>query len=204
MIPSERTNPMPSCMIHLHTAQLLRNGRSIRYCAGAVAPDAIEDWRVKDRTHLRDAPDREAALAQLARQIDPRDDFAEAALMHLYVDWRWDANQLERYWASLGGRPAGGDWVPAYRHEISLASAWIYHHNDWARPLWRELLALPQAQYGALPGMDATDIRDYITRNCAWHEANPGPPSAWFPPEEAEGFVHEAVCGWRAWCAENT
>ena len=190
---------MPSCMIHLHAAHLLREGRGVLFCVGAVAPDAIEDWRVKDRTHLRDVPDRAAALAEIARRTDPRDDFAEGVLLHMYADLRWDENQLRRYWDSLGGRPEGGDWVPEYRRQISLASGWIYHHSPWARPLWDELLAVPQDQYSPLPGMDKTDIRAYLTRNFKWHEEHPGPPSAFYPPQEVETFVLEAVKGYNAW-----
>ena len=190
---------MPSCMIHLYAAHLLREGRGVLFCVGAVAPDAIEDWRAKDRTHLRGVPDRAAALMAIARETDPRDDFAEGALLHLYADWRWDRDQLARYWASLGGRPEGGDWVPYYRNEISLASAWIYHHSPWALPLWAELLAVPPEQYGPLPGMKREDIRAYLTRNFQWHEEHPGPPSALYPPEEAEAFVSETVKGYQAW-----
>jgi len=186
-------------MIHLHAAQLLREGRGALFCLGAVAPDAIEDWRVKDRTHLRDVPDRAAALAEIARETDPRDDFAEGVLLHLYADWLWDKEQLERYWASLGGRPEGGEWVPAYRREISLASGWIYRHSPWARPLWEALLAIPREQYGPLPGMDGDDIRAYLTRNFKWHEEHKGPPSAFYPPEEAEAFVVGAAEGYGKW-----
>jgi len=186
-------------MIHLHTAQLLRGGRGVLFCVGAVAPDAIDDWRIKDTTHLRDDPDRLAALTKIAQKTDPRDDFAEGALLHLYADWLWDKDQLERYWASLGGRPEGSDWVPAYRNEISLASRWTYHHSPWARPLWEELLAVPQDQYSPLPGMEKKDIRAYLTRNFRWHENNPGPPSAFYPPEEAEAFVLETAEGYQAW-----
>jgi len=186
-------------MIHLHAAHLLRKGRGALFCLGAVAPDAIEDWRVKDHTHLRDTPDRAGALADIARHIDSRDDFAEGVLLHMYADWRWDAGQLERYWDSLGGRPDDGDWVPAYRREISLASAWIYHHSPWARPLWEELLAIPQDQYASLPGMDKTDIRAYLTRNFRWHEEHDGPSSAFYPPEEAKAFVLAIAQGYRTW-----
>jgi len=190
---------MPSCMIHLHSAHLLRNGRGALFCAGAVAPDAIDDWRAKDRTHLRGVPDRLARLAAIAQATDPRDDFAEGVLLHLYADWLWDSNQLERYWASLGGRPEGGDWVPAYRNEISLASAWIYRRSPWAGALWEELLALPPERYGPLPGMDRSDIRAYLTRNFRWLEEHPGPPSAFYPPREVEGFVLGAVEGYKMW-----
>jgi hypothetical protein len=186
-------------MIHLHAAHLLRGERGALFCLGAVAPDAIDDWRAKDRTHLRGVPGRLGKLAGIAKATDPRDDFAEGALLHLYADLLWDEGQLERYWASLGGRPEGGDWVPAYRREISLASAWIYCHSPWARPLWEELLALPLERYGSLPGMDGSDIRAYLTRNFRWHEENPGPPSAFYPPEEAEAFVMAAVEGYQAW-----
>ena len=194
---------MPSCMIHLHAAHLLRSGRSVLFCVGAIAPDAIEDWRAKDLTHLRGVPDRAAALAGIARETDPDDDFAQGALLHLYVDSRWDACQLARYWDSLGGRPAGGDWVPHYRREISLASAWVYHHSPWARPLWEEMLALPPERCGPLPGMSREDIRAYLTRNFQWLEDNPGPPSSLYPPEEVEAFTLEAAEGYRAWRAAN-
>jgi len=186
-------------MIHLHAAHLLREARGVLFCVGAVAPDAIEDWRAKDRTHLRDAPDRAAALAKIARETDPGDDFAQGALLHLYVDARWDAGPLARYWASLGGRPEGGGWVPFYRREISLASAWVYHHSPWARPLWEEMLALPPARYGPLPGMGREGIRAYLTRNFRWLEENPGPPSTLYPPGEAEAFTLDAVTAWQTW-----
>jgi len=191
-------------MIHLHAAHLLREGRGVLFCLGAVAPDAIEDWRAKDHTHLRDVPDRAAALAEIALHTDSRDDFAEGALVHMYADWLWDRDQLERYWASLGGRPAGGGWVPAYRGEISLASAWIYHRSPWARPLWEELLAVPPESYGPLPGMEREDIRAYLTRNFQWHEEHkPGVPSAFYPPREAEAFVLGAVEGYGMWRAHT-
>ena len=190
---------MPSCMIHLHTAHLLRNGRGALFCAGAVAPDAIDDWRAKDVTHLRDVPDRLARLAAIAQETDSRDDFAEGVLLHLYADWRWDKDQLERYWATLGGRPPGGGWVLSYRNEISLASAWIYHHSPWARTLWEELLALPVEQYGPLPGMEKSDVRAYLTRNYKWHEGHPGPPSAFYSPQEVEEFVIGTVEGYQTW-----
>jgi len=191
-------------MIHLHAAHLLRGGRGVLFCVGAVAPDAIDDWREKDHTHLRDVPDREAALVKIARATDPDDDFAQGALMHLYADWLWDRDQLERYWARLGGRPEGGDWVSAYRNQISLASGWIYRHSPWARALWAELLALPPECYGPLPGMDRGDIRAYLTRNFHWHEAHPGPPSAFYPPQEVEAFVKAIVQGYPAWRAIYT
>jgi len=186
-------------MIHLHAAQLLRGGRGVLFCVGAVAPDAIDDWRMKDCTHLRDVPDRAAALLEIAKKTDPRDDFAEGAMLHLYADWLWDEGQLERYWDSLGGRPEGGDWVPAYRREISLASAWIYHHSPWSRALWEELLSLPPERYGPLPGMEGSDIRAYLTRNFQWHEEHPGPPSALYPPEEAEAFILMTVESYQTW-----
>ena len=191
---------MPSCMIHLQTAHLLRGERGVLFCLGALAPDAIEDWRVKDRTHLRHVPDRAAALTEIAQNTDPRDDFAEGVLLHMYADYLWDENQLRRWWDALGGRPEGGGWVSAYRREISLASAWIYQHSPWARPLWEELLAVPQERYCPLPCMENSDIREYLTRNFAWHENNAAaPPSAFYPPQEVEAFVVGVLEGYGGW-----
>ena len=192
---------MPSCMIHLLTAHLVSPWRDALFYIGALAPDALDDWRAKDHTHLRDCPGRAAALTKLAEETAPGEGFYEGALLHLYIDWLWDESCLLRYWDSLGvkGKPPGGDWVPAYRREISLASAWVYHHCDWARPLWQAMLAVPPETYGALPVISAEDIRAYLTRNFAWHEAHPGPASAFYPPEEAQAFAKSAAEAYAAW-----
>ena len=190
---------MASCMIHLLTAHLLSPDRGPLFYIGAVAPDALDDWRAKDRTHLRDQPDRAAALARLAAETAPGEGFHEGALLHLYTDWLWDAAQLRRWLDSSGGRLGESGWVPAYRREISLASGWIYHHGGWCRPLWEGMLAVPPGQYGALPVISPEDIRGYLTHNFAWHEGNPGPASAFYPPEEMEAFAQGAAAAYALW-----
>jgi len=189
-------------MIHLLTAHIAAPGADALFYIGAVAPDALDDWRVKDRTHLRDKPDRAAALAELARETAPGEGFREGALLHLYADWLWDESCLRRWLESCGGRLGESDWVAAYRREISLASGWVYHHGGWCRPLWEEMLAVPQEAYGALPMVSPEDIRDYLTRNHAWHEANPGPASAFYPPGEVETFAAGAAAAYSRWRRE--
>jgi len=192
---------MPSCMIHLLTARCLGAEKDTLFFIGAVAPDALDDWRAKDRTHLRDRPDRAAALADLALATAPEEAFHEGALLHLFTDWLWDDAQLRRWLDSSGGRLGESTWVPAYRREISRASAWVYHHCAWATPLWEDMLRVPQERYGALPALSAGDIRAYLTRNHAWHEANPGPSSAFYPPEEVEAFARGAAASYARWRA---
>lgn len=195
---------MPSCMIHLQAARCLRPQGSALFFIGSAAPDAIQDWRTKDCTHLRNAPDRGIALAQLAGATDPHDDFAEGALFHLYTDWRWDVCQLARYWDGLGGKPQGSEWVPGYRREISHASAWIYHNSPWAPALWDTMLAVPPEQYGILPGMDCGDIRAYLEHNHEWHGKLIAPPSAHYPPEETAAFAEAAAESYRVWRGAET
>jgi hypothetical protein len=186
-------------MIHLLTARHFCAGGTPLFYIGAVAPDALEDWRAKDRTHLRNRPDRAAALARLAKGTAPGEGFHEGALLHLYTDWLWDETQLRRWLDSSGGRLGESGWVPAYRREISLASSWVYRHSDWSLPLWEGMLAVPQERYGALPGVTPEEIRDYLTHNFAWLEGNPGPPSAFYPPAEVEAFAESAAAAYAGW-----
>ncbi|MDR3314636.1 MAG: hypothetical protein LBS96_09335 [Oscillospiraceae bacterium] len=186
---------MPSVMQHLQVAWLLCPAGSPRYFAGALAPDGMRTWQAKEIAHLRTAPNRAAALADLARRTDPADDFAQAALLHLFVDWKWDTGPLRRFVEARGcrlgenhnGRPP---WLDAYHHELGLASAWLHRSAPWAGEVWQKLFACDPATYSPLPGITPEDIFDFITRSHRWLEENrDAPPSTAFPPEMSEAFA---------------
>jgi hypothetical protein len=189
-------------MIHLLTARHLRRPCGPLFHVGAVAPDALDDWRQKNITHLRDCPDRAAALAALARRTDPADDFAEGALLHLFTDWLWDDGHLRRYLDSLGTIPPNGAWVPGYRHEISRASAYIFCTEPWAAAVWQGMLAVPQTAYGALQKMTPQDIAAFLQSNhAALQRAGHKncPPSHFYPPAQVAAFARAAAHDYEAW-----
>ena len=194
---------MPSYMIHLLAARLADDTRGPLYYVGSLAPDACRSsWREKDHAHLRDHPDRAQALAAIARRVDPGDDFAEGALLHLYVDWKWDTKHLRRW---LDVNDAGDyQWVEGYKNEISLASAWLYWSHDWAPGLWESMLATKPGDYGELEGIAPEDIYSLMSRGHRWLREHKGPPSAFYPPDVAERFARETAKGYRAWRRENS
>lgn len=101
---------MPGSMVHLLMARKVNPKDSILFYIGNIAPDAVTNWKEKDVTHFRNLPDRSEALATLARQTSPSDDFAEGVLLHLYMDWRWDTLVRHEFI-----KATGSDWFTKYR-----------------------------------------------------------------------------------------
>ncbi|MDR1733491.1 MAG: hypothetical protein LBR73_01205 [Oscillospiraceae bacterium] len=190
---------MPSLSIHLKVAQAFGNARSTAFFVGTVLPDAISDWRVKDVTHLRDRPDREAALRAIAKKTDPKDDFAEGVLIHLFTDLLWDRECLQAYWDAMGGRPPDSAWVKPYRREIHLAGAWLYHRDRWLRQICRKIRRTRLSKLPTLQSITLADAKAYIKRNTNPASQPIGPPSAAFPPETVDTFIEETVKAYRHW-----
>ena len=53
---------MPSSMLHLFVAKKVDPNASIGFYVGNLAPDCSIDIKLKDKSHLYDAPDWEASL----------------------------------------------------------------------------------------------------------------------------------------------
>lgn len=64
---------MPGSMIHLIVAKKVRPNASDLFYLGTIAPDAVNDWQIKDITHFRNLENREPALINLAK--DSYNDF---------------------------------------------------------------------------------------------------------------------------------
>ena len=189
---------MPSFMIHLLTARLADQSRGPLYFIGNLAPDAQNSFQLKEHAHLRDCPDRGAALAEFARGIDPAEDFAEGVLLHLYTDWRWDTTQLRRYRDTVEDL-ASYAWVKDYRRETWLASSWLYRTHSWAPGMWKDMLAIPRKNYGALDGIAPGEIFSLLDNGRQRLEDNRGPPSQFYTTEIVETFAKETAVSYMTW-----
>jgi len=185
---------MPGLMIHLLIARKVNPKGSILFYIGNIAPDTVTTWKEKDITHFRNLPDRSQALAALAQQTLPSDDFAEGVLLHLYMDWRWDDLVKDEFIKTVEG-----DWFPKYRKELSLASSYAFHHTDWAKDIWEQMNLLDPSKYGEIPGAPDEELRDFINRNYKWHIYNNTQPSTAFTPEFTNEFISKIADEYTQW-----
>lgn len=185
---------MPGLMIHLLMAHKINPNGSTLYYAGNLAPDAVANWKDKDITHFRNLQDRYEALAALALQTPPTDDFAQGVLLHLYTDWRWDTLARDKFIETVGC-----DWFTNYRKELSHASGYIFHHTVWAKELWEQIDLCPSSQYGKTPGATAEEVKDFISRNKKWHIENNIEASTAFTPEFIDDFIDKIADEYIQW-----
>ncbi len=178
---------MSASMFHLAFARSIAPNAATEFFVGSLAPDFTDIRREKDHMHLRDVPDRQAALIALRDSLSPEDAYGMGILGHLYYDWLWDT-AVRGTLRTLG--------IRAYRHEICDASVWWYHHADWSRELWQRIDACPVTNYldERLP---AGLVHDYISENRLWHMRSRRPPSGVFPPELCLDFTRDAAERWR-------
>jgi len=185
---------MSASMIHLLVAHKVKPDGSILFYLGNLAPDAVANWKVKDITHFRNIPDRSEALAALARQTSPTDDFAEGILLHLYTDWRWDILARDEFIKIIGS-----DWFKKYREEISFTGSFAFHSTDWAKDMWNAMELYDASEYGKIPGATAEELKDFIRRNNKWHHDNNLDPSTAFPPEFVDEFIRKTADEYTRW-----
>jgi hypothetical protein len=179
-------------MTHLLLAKKVRPQGSALFFLGNVAPDAVSDWRKKDKTHFRDVEDRQAALVSLAKKTDG--DFAEGILMHLYFDWRWDTEV-----ASEIKKQGGSDWLPRYRKELGLAGSYLFHSTGWAKQLWQEISSVNVQYYGTTPGASAEEVKKFVQERNRWHNENIRTQSTTFPPQMLEDFTTLCAADYIKW-----
>ena len=186
---------MPALMIHLLLAKKIKPGGSILFFIGNIAPDAVINWKEKDITHFRNLPDRAEALAALALQTPPSDDFAEGVLLHLYLDWRWDLFVRDKYIKTVNG----GNWVAKYRKELCLAGSHAFHQNMWAKDMLKQMASFDMAGYGKIPGATPIELKKLLSRINKWHNENNIGPSAIFTPEFVGNFITKVADEYNNW-----
>jgi len=176
---------MPGLMVHLLTARKFSSNPSVAFMVGNVAPDSVHGWKEKDESHFRDRPDRLSALRELATSADISSDFSKGVILHLFLDYYWDINPRDTFIKNYTGE----DWFPAYRNEIALSSAWLYHNKSWSTAVWDEMAAYPVEKYDDVHRLVRKDVFDLIQWNRDWHIGNNIGPSIAFSPEFIEEFT---------------
>jgi hypothetical protein len=190
---------MPSTMIHLLVAHTLNPTAPGPFWLGNFAPDAIDardgyTREEKDTQHFRNTG-RWASLEALAKRIGPEEPFEEGCLLHLFADAYWDEGPLKDFAQSH----TSPDWFRQYRHEISLAGCWIFHHYDWMKPVWEAILASPAQSCGNPPSPSAQEVAAYRDRVYNWHLHNAIGPSQVYTPAFVDAFALETAERYRQW-----
>lgn len=186
---------MPSLMIHLLTAKKVYADAPALFFLGSVAPDTVSDRETKDKAHFRVADNREEALRKFEMSIEKDDLFQEGTLLHLYLDWLWDMGPMRSY---IDGSE-NGEWFKPYRSEIALASAWLFHHKEWAADVWQQMVNCPIEQYGTTDCATDTEVQTFVCRNQKWHSENDIGPSSAFTPMFIEDFTDCAAKDYFLW-----
>ena len=188
---------MPSSMVHLLTAYKFNPDASTTFLVGNIVPDIVNEWKEKDRLHLRDRLDRIGALEELACTMNLHDDFDLGILLHLFVDYKWDTNPREKFIKGYEGYT----WFHPYRHEIALSGVWLYNHTEWSKRVWEEMMSCPLELFENSHGYEKEDIAEFISHNYKWHEENDIGPSSFFTPDLIEVFTSEVALEFGNWLA---
>ena len=137
-------------MIHLMFAMKVNPQGSDQFYLGNIAPDAVNDWKVKTKTHFRDLQDRNKSLRKLERNA--RCDFDEGMLLHLYLDYKWDVFMIKKF-----KEQSGQDWFQEYREEVCIACSYFYHKYSWASDIWKRMDSVPIHDYKNVPSASDAD-----------------------------------------------
>ena len=185
---------MPGSTIHLMMAQKIMPEPSALFCIGNIVPDAVEAREDKDITHFRSVPDRRAAMEALRARTDPKNDFAEGVLLHLYLDWKWDADMITPYRTQTGE-----GWFQKYRGELRLAGSYGYHHTPWLWPVWDAMTAVGTSEYGFLERATNEEAYAFVRRNRQWFLDNDIGPSEVYTPALVEEYLERQAEGYVRW-----
>ena len=188
---------MPSSMIHLLAAIKYNPDGETPFYIGCVAPDIISDRGEKDKTHFRDGSgsERGTALARYAAETGFNEVFRDGELFHLYADWIWDELYFEDF---RKAHETEGNWIAAYRGQITAAAAHIFNAYDFSGPLWERILAydygvFTDAMYGG------GKLKGYLEHLYEWHKTLPPRPSKLYTPRLAEDFAAECAKSYVIW-----
>jgi len=180
-------------MVHLMVAKVIEPSGSLDFYIGNVAPDTVKDREQKRVTHLRNVPDRESALRELALRLNGND-YLKGILLHLFVDWKWDTTLMTDF-----AQQEGEGWHAEYFSEISLMAAYAYHHISWSSDLWAKMETCDDYSFVPTEYLTKEAIKRRIAEQHKWSMENDIGPSVAFPPELVDKFVNGSANEFRKW-----
>ena len=134
---------MPSTGIHLLVGYELNPHAPDAFWVGCFAPDHIEERAPKTKIHLRDVPDRLAALTALRDSVHMADPFERDWVLHLFTDRLWDEGLLAQYKNEYTGNDdSRDDWFLPYRSELGITTDYLYGHMPWMREVQSRIQAV--------------------------------------------------------------
>ena len=191
---------MPSTMIHLMVAREVEPGADALYWIGNFAPDCVTEREKKDPLHLRNKPDRWAALAELRATLDMGNPLARGWLLHLFTDTCWDAAQIGAFRAWHAKRRPSEDWFLPYRAEIARATFWLYHTLAWANAVMEDIAGADLfARQTALPV--PTELVDWYRERVIERHIGSDPEDApqFYERAALEAFAKETAKRYADW-----
>lgn len=187
---------MPGSTIHLMFANMIDENAPIEYFAGSILIDAVDDYHLKDKTHFRKRDDRFSAMCEYFRTLSDTQ-FNRGIMTHLYLDWRWDSCELNRFIEEYGD-----GWFVPYRADIARLSRHFSNSVPWIRELWQRLYDLPTDRYGEIPMATTEDARRFMENGYA-SLSKPSEPTKFFHPDQAEHFLKMAALEYPQFIAEH-
>jgi len=192
---------MPAAMIHMLTARDYDPRGDDRFLLGCIAPDYAFERAYKDAIHLRDVPDRPAALLALREKLDLKDSYSLGWLLHLYTDLKWDSTHFAAYKAAHEGEE---DWFRGYHRELHSAGYALYHRYDWAESACEAALKADLATLPPELPAKAEDMERFRTILMEkTRESAPDIHSVVFPVPLVEAFAAETAEGFRRWLEDR-
>jgi len=188
---------MPGTMVHLFVAKKIRPQGSALFYLGNIAPDAVDGRYNKEITHFRNMKDRQPSLIALAK--NSFDDFSEGVLLHLFVDWKWETDVIQKHFGDISTH----EGFIAYRDEMSLVSSYAFHNTKWAKQVWADMDFFDVNNYGNTPGASVTDVKDYLADRYKWHNETITEPSKVFSPNMIEEFASTCADEYSKWRASS-
>jgi hypothetical protein len=184
-------------MIHLAVAhEYDGNGDGLFYFAN-MAPDYTDARAIKDIIHLRDKPDREAALRELRQTLDLENPFELGWLLHLFTDWQWDTRVIPRYRDAYTG---DGNWFLAYRPELGRISFKLFREEPWAREVWEKIGAAElNDTYSLTRSLPVPLELGWFARRVRARHERGGDEPKYFTVEFTENFARETAERFREW-----
>jgi len=198
-------------MIHLLAAHELEPGAPASYWVGSNAPDYVETWQnrdeiraAKDSIHLRDAPDRWAALKEVYAGIDRDNPFERGWFIHLFTDACWDETEVGEFHDSY--KPASEDdhWFPAYRNEVGEASFYLYRHLTWAGEVWGLVKSARINEIATSLPVDLAGVEAYWRYVIKTHEeSGPARAPAFYTGDKIKDFALRTASRYNEWTARQ-